>query len=229
MTQAHHEAPVSAPPSPRGRGCAPWAIGCGTTLAVVLVLGGGVAWWFVGRPLLQVYQAVQGVQNIEALDARVRNRSAFAAPADGLLTEWQVTRFLDVQRRMGDALAGRLEALERRFTEIDGRDFRWNDALRLAGAYTDVFQLLIETKETQISALDHAGFSVAEYGWVRREVLRAAGVAAPADVGAFVGGMTGEGSTPLLSPVGAPPANRELVERYREALDEIVFLAVIGL
>jgi hypothetical protein len=229
MTHVNHEAPMSAPAPPRGRGCAPWAIGCGTTLAVVLVLGGGAAWWFVGRPLLQVYQAIQGVQNIEALDARVRNRSAFAAPADGLLTEGQVTRFLGVQRRMGDAVAGRLEGLERRFTEIDGRDFRWSDALRLAGAYTDVFELLIQTKETQIAALDDAGFSVAEYGWVRREVLRAAGIAAPADVGAFVGAMTGEGPAAQLSPAGVPPVNRELVERYREALDEIVFLAAIGL
>jgi hypothetical protein len=229
MTHADHEAPVNAPPPPRGRGCAPWAIGCGTTLAVVLVLGGGVAWWFVGRPLLQVYQAVQGVQNIEALDARVRNRSAFAAPADGLLTEGQVTRFLGVQRRMGDSVTGRLEGLERRFTEIDGRDFRWSDALRLAGAYTDVFELLVQTKETQIAALDEAGFSVAEYAWVRREVLRAAGVVAPADVGAFVGAMTGEGAASQPSPVAAPPANRDLVERYREALDEIVFLAAIGL
>jgi hypothetical protein len=229
MTNVNPEAPVSVPPTPRGRGCAPWALGCGVTLAIVMLLGGGAAWWFVGRPLLQVYQAVQGVQNIEALDARVRNRTAFAAPVDGLLTEGQVTRFLDVQRRMGAAVAGRLEGLERRFAEIDGRDFRWNDALRLAGAYTDVFGLLIETKETQIAALDAANFSVAEYGWVRREVLRAAGIAAPADVGAFVGGMTGEGPAARVSPAGAPAANRDLVERYREALDEVVLLAVVGL
>jgi hypothetical protein len=229
MTQVNPGSPASRSDAPRGGGCARWAVGCGVTMAAVLVLGVGAAWWFVGRPLLQVYQSIQAAQNIEALDARVRNRSAFAAPADGLLTEAQVTRFLGVQRRMGEAVAGRLEGLERRFSEIDGRDFRWSDAIGLAGAYTDVFTLLVETKETQVAALDDAGFSVAEYGWVRREVLRAAGVAAPADVGAFVGSMTGEGPAAQVSPAGVPPANRELVERYREALDDIIFLAAVGL
>jgi hypothetical protein len=223
MTQVNHVSP------PRGRGCAPWAIGCGATLAIVLVLVGVGAWWFVGRPLLQVYGAVQDVRNVQALDARVSNRAAFAAPADGLLSESQVTRFLGVQRRMGDAVVGRLEHLERRFTELDGRDFRWSDALRLAGAYTDFFHLLVQTKETQVAALDDAGFSVAEYDWVRREVLRAAGVAAPSDVGAFVADMTGDRPTAALPAAGAPQPNRDLVERYREELDETVFLAVIGL
>jgi hypothetical protein len=230
MTQITPEPRTPGVPAPSGRGCAPWLIGCGATLAIVLLVGGGGAWWFVGRPLLQVYGAVQDVQRIETLDARVSNRAPYAAPADGLLSEIQVTRFLGVQRRMGDAVTGRLERLQGRFEELDGREFRWSDALRLAGVYTEFFQAIVETKESQVAALNAEGLSVAEYAWVRREVLRAAGVEAAPDLGAVVGAMTsGAGDVAMVRPAGAPQANRDLVERYREELDETIFLAVIGL
>jgi len=230
MTQITPEPRTPGVPAPSGRGCAPWLIGCGATLAIVLLVGGGGAWWFVGRPLLQVYGAVQDVQRVEALDAGVSNRAPYAAPADGLLSESQVTRFLGVQRRMGDAVTGRLERLQGRFEELDGREFRWSDALRLAGVYTEFFQAIVETKESQVAALNAEGLSVAEYAWVRREVLRAAGVEAAPDLGAVVGAMTsGGGDVAMLRPAGAPQANRDLVERYRQELEETIFLAVIGL
>jgi hypothetical protein len=230
MTQLPPAAPNADAPAPRGRGCASWVIGCGATLAILLVLGGAAAWWFVGRPLLQVYGAIQDVQSIDRLDDRVRNRAAFTPPADGVLSEAQVLRFLDVQQGMGDAVTGRLDRMQARFDQLEGRDFAWRDALGLAGAYTDFFRLLVDTKESQIAALDAAGFSAAEYAWVRREVLRAAGLDASADLGAFVGALTGgEDAAPRAQPAAAPQANRDLVERYRERLDETVFLAVIGL
>ncbi len=230
MTQVPPATPQAGTPAPRGRGCAPWVIGCGATLAILLLLGGGAAWWFVGRPLVQVYGAIQDVQNIERLDDRVRNRAAFTPPADGVLSEAQVLRFLDVQQGMGTAVSGRLEQLQARFAQLEGREFAWSDALGLAGAYTDFFRLLADTKESQVAALDAADFSVAEYAWVRREVLRAAGTEGSADLGAFVDAFTGgEGAAPRLATEPAPQANRDLVERYRERLDETLFLAVIGL
>ena len=230
MTQIAPEAPTPAGASPRGRGCAPWLVGCGTTLLVVLVIGGGAAWWFVGRPLVQVYDAVQRVQRLDDLDAGVRNRTPFVEPAGGLLDESHLTRYVSVQRRMSGELVGRLERLAGRLEELDGRTFAWTDVLLLGEAYGEVFRLLAETKEAQVAALDGEGFSVAEYGWVRREVLRAAGLEAAPDVGSFVAGLTGgDGAAPIGRPSEAPRANRELVERFREALDETVFLAVIGL
>jgi len=230
MTQIAPESMPPATPTPRGRGCAPWLIGCGVTLALVLAIGGGAAWWFVGRPVMQVFSAIQDVQSVESLDARIRDRSPFTPPADGLLSDAQVQRFLNVQRSMGEAVSGRIAQLEARFEEIDGREFRWTDALQLAGVYTDLFRGLVETKESQVAALNAEGFSAAEYAWVRLEVLRAAGIDAPVDVGAFVGAMTGdEGARPTPRSAAAPQANRDLVERYREALDEYVILAVIGL
>jgi hypothetical protein len=230
MTQIAPESPSPAVPAPRGRGCAPWLIGCGVTLLVVLVLGGAAAWWFVGRPLLAVYDAIQQVERIETFDARVRNRTPFVEPAGALLEEVQLTRYLAVQRRMGDELVDRLGRLEGRFRELDGRTFAWTDVFLLGQAYSDFFGMLVETKEAQVAALDEQGFSVAEYAWVRREVLRAAGLAAAPDLGSFVAGLTGgDGVAPALLGGDAPQANRELVERYRDVLDERVFLAVIGL
>jgi len=230
MTQLPPVPQPAGPAAPRGRGCAPWVIGCGATLAILLLLGGAAAWWFVGRPLLQVYGAIQDVRSVERLDDRVRNRAAYTPPTDGLLSEAQVVRFLDVQGGMAAAATGRLDRLQARFEQLEGRDFAWRDALGLAGVYTDFFRLLVDTKESQVAALDAAGFSAAEYAWVRREVLRAAGLEGSTDLGAFVGALTGgEGSPARPQPAAAPQANRDLVERYRERLDETLILAVIGL
>jgi hypothetical protein len=230
MTQVAPDRPIRPGSEPRGSGCLPSLAGCGVAMLVVLVIGGGAVWWFVGRPLAEVYAAVQQVRRIDDLDARVRNRAPFVAPAGGLLDASQLTRYLAVQRRMGDELAGRLERLEGRWEELDDRAFAWTDVPRLGEAYGEFFRLLVETKEAQVAALDGEGFSVDEYAWVRREVLRAAGLEVAPDLGAFVAAFTGgDGAGPAVRPGDVPQANRDLVARFRETLDETVFLALIGL
>lgn len=228
--------PPSSPPPPsatpaRGRGCARGAMGCGAVVLVLLVLGAAATWYFVGRPLQQVYAAVRDAERIESLDARIADRSSFVPPADGVLSEAQVERYVAVLERTATGLTARLEDLQVRFEELDRREFVWTDVWRLADAYTEFLTLLTETKGAQVAALNAEGFSQGEYAWVRREVLRAAGLPGEAaDVGAVVGSLVGGSDVPTATPNAVVPAvNVERVERWRARLDEIGFLAVLGL
>jgi len=220
-------------PPPRGGGCARWIVGCGVTLLVFLVVAGGAAWWFVGRPVVEAFQAIQRIESLGSLEDRVADRRPYAVPADGLLRAEQVERFIAVQGHMVRELSGRVGRLERLMDDFDGRRPDGLEIVLLAEAYAEMLRLLTEVLEAQAVALDAAGFSAEEYAWVRREVLRAAGAGGiEADVDGFVGALTGDGGStvrprPAAAPV--PEANRELVERYREALEETAALALLGL
>lgn len=220
-------------PPPRGGGCGRWIVGCGVTSLVFLVVAGGAAWWFVGRPVVEAFQAVQRIESLGSLGDRVADRRPYAAPVDGLLQADQVERFIAVQGHMERELTGRVERLERLMDDFDGRRPDGLEIVLLAEAYAEMLRLLVEVLEAQAAALDAEGFSAEEYAWVRWEVLRAAGYGgAAADVDGFVGALTGDGGAtvgprPVATPV--PEANRALVERYREALEETAVLALMGL
>lgn len=222
--------PPTAPPT-RGRGCGRWALGCGATVLILLIVGGALTWNFVGKPLWSVYTAVREVQNVGALDGRLTNRASFAPPASSAVTETQMERYVSVLERTGGAAQARLDDLQRRFEDLDGRDFAWTDVWRLGDAYGSFLRLLVDTKEAQVAALNAEGFSAEEYAWVRGEVLRAAGLPGIGyNVADFADALTGGAEPdvrPSVEPV--PPANRELVERFRERLDEFAFLAALGL
>lgn len=223
-------APQGAPPARRG-GCGRWALGCGVVLLLLLVVGGVLTWNFVGQPLWNVYTAVRDVQNIGALDARLTNRAAFAPPTTGTVSDAQMERYVAVLERTGGAARTRVDDLQRRFEDLDGRDFAWTDVWRLGDAYGGFLRLLVDTKEAQVAALNAEGFSAEEYAWVRAEVLRAAGLPGVGfGVADFANAFTsGEAPDARPSTAPVPAANRELVERYRERLDEVAFLAALGL
>jgi hypothetical protein len=223
--------PTVAPPPARGGGCGRWALGCGATVLILLIVGAVLTWNFVGQPLWSVYTAVREVQNVGALDGRLANRAAYAAPEGGVVSEPQMERYVAVLERTGGAAQARLADLERRFEDLDGRDFVWTDAWRLGDAYAGFLRLLVETKEAQVAALNAEGFSAEEYAWVRAEVLRAAGLPGVGiGITDFADAFAGAGE-PDVRPAAAPvpSENRALVERYRERLDEVAFLAALGL
>ena len=225
--------PGSAGSTPRsGGGCARWAFGCGALLLIVLVVGGAATWWFVGRPVAEVFQSLQRLEAQGTLEQRLANRAAYQPPADGLLSEAQVVRYLEAQRQMQRELAERAERLTRRLDEVDRTEPQLADVIRMAEAYREVLRLVVEAVDVQATALDAHGFSAEEYRWVRWEVLRAAGVPGAAyGVDGLAAGFTGqEGRVegpPPQAPV--PEANRDLVAPYREEIEETIGLALLGL
>jgi hypothetical protein len=205
------------------------AIGCGVVFVVLFLAGAGVAWWFIGRPAASVVGAVRDVQRIESIREGVRDTSRYQPPADGVLGGGQVERYLDVQRAMRARLEERVETLRARYEEID-QPGRTPNPAELAQAWADTTGLLVEATEAQVDALNAQDFSLAEYRWVRRQVLLAAGFPAP---GYDVIDLAGDGPAPDEAIVpGAsevPEANVQLVEPHVEELEQTLPFAWFGL
>ncbi len=210
-----------------------FVVGCMAVFVILLLIGAGLVWWFVARPFQQVVQAAQQTASIQQLDAQVTNSSQFIVPEGGLLTEDSVVRYVAVLETIRDDTTGRLAVLEERYEAFGGeRPTTFTAIMQLAGAYRDFFNLLAETKRSQVNALNQHGFSVAEYEWTRREVLKAAGMGAASigDLNTFLSSVTGDGGASRQidnSPV--PPENIELVQPYMPQLGELSALAVFGL
>jgi hypothetical protein len=205
------------------------AIGCGVVVLLLLVAGGGVAWWFIGRPAASVVGAVRDVQRIESIREQVRDTSTYQPPADGVLSGGQVERYLDVQRAMRSRLEDRVETLRERYEAIDEEN-RNPSPSELAQAWADTTGLLVDATEAQVDALNAQAFSLSEYRWVRRQVLLAAGFAAPGyDVIDLAGDGPASGEAVAPGATEVPEENVQLVEPHAEELERTVPFAWFGL
>lgn len=154
----------------------PWVIGCLAVVVLVVGVGGALAYRYVGRPALATMNAARELARIPQIENRVQNRASFSPPADGVLTQGQVDRYLRAANGirtdlevMGADLGARFEALEERNDARAVRD--------LAIAYAELVRLIVRAKEVQVEALNDERFSLGEYAWVRTQVLSAAGLA----------------------------------------------------
>lgn len=204
-----------------------FAIGCLGVLVVVAVLGGGIVWFKVIKPGVEMAgEFVQMGQEIEKLEQGVENQAAFDPPASGVLDETSFQRFLAAQRQMVATLEGRLKELEAKYEALDQQ---LNDGgnpaelVKALGAWKDMTGLLLDAKRAQVEALNAHGFSLGEYAWVREQVYAALGRSVA--VAALAGqDFKATGKLPDVA-----PETVELVEPYRQELLESHALAWWGL
>lgn len=201
-----------------------FAIGCLVAVLGVLAIGGGAAYFYVIRPLTNTVKAGAELTRLGELENRVANKRAFGAPADGVLEAGQLERYLQVTNSVMNGLQNRAQELEAKYESLS----EGNPSVRqVLNAYADIINLLVEAKEMQVAALNSAGFSVAEYDWVRRSVLQAAGHGVlQVDLAALAQGEVEEART---SNEPVPEANVELVSPHRDRIGEYVGLAMFGL
>lgn len=152
-------------------------IGC---LAVVLLLGVlamGAAYWFVLRPMWNAGAGfVDGARDwASAMDLGegIGNDAAFAAPADGRLTQAQVDAFVRVQSSVAAAMGDDLAALAERARAVQGAPTDLGSLQDIATAYGEVSALFSRFKQAQATAVNAEGLSRQEYSWVRRQALAA--------------------------------------------------------
>ena len=124
------------------------ALATGGRIAVIGV-GGALAYRYVGRPALATMNAARELARIPQIENRVQNRASFSPPADGVLTQGQVDRYLRAANGirtdlevMGADLGARFEALEERNDARAVRD--------LAIAYAELVRLIVRAKEVQV-------------------------------------------------------------------------------
>lgn len=207
-------------------------IGC-LVVVVLLVIGGGIAgYWVYSKARSYVGQ----FQALEKLDRNVTNVAAFAAPANGELTEDMVRRFVAVQESMHARLGARVEEMKVKQDEFLKRqqaEHREASASEAVSVVTDMMKLILEGKTAQVEALNQQHFSLDEYSWVKSQVYHAAGM----DIAELSIrnlpelAQQGGGVTKSIGEPGAevPSRNRELVAPLVPKLKDWAPLAFFGL
>jgi hypothetical protein len=201
-----------------------FVMGCLVVVAALLVVGGGAAYFYVIRPLTSTVKAGMELPKLAELDRQVRNKAPFSPPADELLQEQDLQRYLQVSDAVLEGLKGKAQELERKYDSLKNGQ----PGLRqIVSAYGDIIQVVVGAKELQVQALNAAGFSVDEYEWVRGSVLRAAGHdLTQINLAALAEGRISE----ARAATGAPPtANVDLIAPHAERVTEYAVLAAFGL
>jgi hypothetical protein len=205
---------------------------------VLAAIAGGVAAYFVfqrAKTTLLTYSArVTQLQEIPRIEAQVRNKAEFTAPATGELTEDQVARLVAVQQTIKDRLGARVKELDAKYEALSkahGGNSSISDGLE---ALKDLGSLVLDAKKVQVDALNAQRFSLAEYDWTRKSAYRAAGVPLSAGFDEIVRKV--QGGTARTSEVvtaglvaNVPEKNKQLVGPHAEALRQNAGLAFFGL
>ena len=137
------------------------AIGCGIVL-IVGVIGVAAAvfgglWWAKGK----VEQVTAGETHIDELKKKA-NAVPFTAPADGVIQEDRLVKFLDIRRRIFAVYEKHKDELEA-MNKKKQADF--SDLTKGIG-------LLSEVRTTQAQALADVGMSEAEYAFLVQQIYK---------------------------------------------------------
>lgn len=217
------------------------AIGC---LIVLVVLGvaGGIGSYLVYRTVKAKFgdtiEQFAALRKAPELERQVRNTSDYTAPADGVLSQAQLDRFVAVQTAVRTQMGTKFAELEKRYKAlIDKKEADARDLPELISAYKDLAGVWLAGKQAQVEALNAQNFSLSEYKSVRDRAYRAIGMPLMnVDVSEIIDkAMKGqpveepkphfEGS---IGPTG-PEANQKLVEARKKALEDNAALAIFGL
>jgi hypothetical protein len=212
------------------------ALGCLAVLLLLALAGGILGYYFVYRPARQYIAALSQLGSLSDLDRQVVNRATFTPPGSGELTEELVRRFASVQDAMQTQLGGKVQQLGQQYEQISrsAEGVPPRDVSAVFGALRDLAGVVTEAKRIQVNALNQAGFSVAEYQWVRDQVYRAAGAGfAEVDFKAMWDaaqkGQIGMAPQKAREEGAVPDRSRELVRPYLERVPQWIALGWLGL
>jgi hypothetical protein len=137
------------------------AIGCAVVaiigMMVVVVALGGAAWWAKGK----VEEVTGGQDRIEELQ-QAANKNHFDRPADGLIAEARLQKFLDVRRRVYDVYKKYEKDLEARGKKQQA-DF---------GDVSAAFGMINEIRLVQAQAQADVGMSDDEYRFMVEQIYK---------------------------------------------------------
>lgn len=146
------------------------AIGCGVALIlgiIVVAVGlGGAAYWAKGK----MEEVTGNESRIEELHAKA-NQTPFEQPADGIIREDRLVKFIDVRKRVFSVYEKHRPALEAMNQKKQGD---WSDV-------TTGFSVINEVRTAQAQALADVGMSEDEYRFMVEQVYKTAWAAGIAD------------------------------------------------
>ena len=179
------------------------AIGCGIAVVVggvmlAAVVFGGL-WWAKGK----AEQFTGRETQIEELKKKA-NAVPFTEPADGIVREDRLVKFLDIRRRVFDVYAKHKDELEA-MNKKKQADF---------SDVTKGLSVLGEVRLAQAQALADAGMSEGEYHFLIQQVYKSLWASESAKV------SPPPGSAEAVPTVDVPPANIALFRKHEAEIKQ---------
>jgi hypothetical protein len=201
-------------------------LGCLVVFVLVLGVGGFLVYRFIYQPLRSAAAKVMEFETLTKLNDEIRNRTDFTAPEGNLLTQEDIDRFMKVQQGMRENLQGAVTQLEQNYKDIESQG-QLQNIRELFTSYTDLFNLILESKRVQVQQLNEQGFSLLEYQWVKEQILGAADLPV---TGFDLSQIMNEGAATAQQVLGdIPQQNKELLEPYGEMLEQNLVFSFFGL
>ena len=212
-------------------------------VAVIAIIGFGVAAFYAYRAMKPVIDNASNymdkAREITRLGDEIKIKTRYDSPANGELTSTQVERFLAVQTRVRSDLNGQWEQIEKKSAEIkakaDANRQDWTLA-EYTSVFTDIGNIYLAGRKSQVNALNIQRFSEEEYAWVRMRVYEAAGVelAGGIDLSKIEGQARENASKngveiPKMGLPQVPKKNVDLLKPHAAKLKEWLPMAVLGL
>ena len=210
-------------------------IGCLVVLALIAV-GASVATYIVYQKVRSTVADFGEPTKVPAIERSVRNQSSFTPPQSGEFTDSQIQRMLSVHQAVRAKLGERAKEFEQKYkTFLAKKEATALDLPQLVQAYRDLAALYVEAKQTQIDALNSAGFSLDEYRWVRHSAYMAIGMPLTEfDVAQIIDAI--RNGKDVQAPVTTMPfgpqgseKNKALARPHQKALESYAGLAFFGL
>ncbi len=212
-------------------------------VVMIALIGVGVAGYYAFRAMKPVIDHASNymdkAREVTRLGDGIKNTSSFQPPANGELTQTQVERFLAVQSRVRSDLNGTWAEVEKKSAEIrlkaESRRTDWTLS-EFTNVFSEIANIYLDGRKSQITALNTQRFSEAEYEWVRRRVYEAAGVQLAGNVDlSKIEALARDNASqngldlPAMDLPKVPEKNIALVKPHTAKIKEWIPMAVLGL
>jgi len=152
-------------------------------VAVIAMIGLGAVALYAYRAMRPVLDNaasyMERARAVARLGDDITIKTHYEPPKSGELSAAQVERFVAVQSRVRSDLGGQWAEIEKKSAALKARvDANRNDwtLAEFSSVFSEIGNIWIAGRKSQVNALNVQRFSDEEYQWVRRRVYEAAGV-----------------------------------------------------
>ena len=206
---------------------------------VIAAVGFAAAGFYAYRAMRPVIDNASNymdkAREVARLGEDIKIKTPFEPPANGELTQQQVERFIAVQTRVRSDLGDRWGQVEKKSQELkakaDANRKDWTLS-EFTSVFSDIANIWVEARKSQVKALNIQRFSEGEYEWVRKRVYEAAGVqlAGQIDLSKIEQMAGSQGVTvPDMELPKVPEKNIELVKPHVAKIQKWIPMAALGL
>ncbi len=192
-----------------------WLIGCGVTLALIIIIGAVIAILLFSK----IKSFRQAIMESPTLYTTLLKKDNYQPPANMIISEDDLRQYLAVSGIIRQRLSD--------WSQKEKIPFNWNDnQIKL-----NLIAKMYEIREIQAEVLQERRFSLKKFKWITRQLVIIYGGDRVKEMNLYLQAVASE--QPQIDSVKElqkiPQENLDLIDRHQQAVDEAMKLWVLGL